>query len=1153
MIKRWLKRTLASVLLIAILLVISTVVILHTEWGTRNAISFVTKQTAGLEIEKVEGTLGSKLKLSGVQYSDPSINVKVGQLNWQMNSYNLFSQSYVIDEINIVDSLLVTKKQAPSSESPEFAGLSLPFRIQVEHLIFENTKISNGEQDYTINELSLTLKAEDNLIDVKQLKLKSEAIDLNSDIELHLTKTLNFKSQHQWQLSQADTSINGAGSIAGDLANIKLVKNIKVTGKNDLSADSVVSAHINLSSKEPEVELLLEKLNYQQQLNSNKIKVTDGSLEISGVPSDYQIIFTGPAHFNQERLQLSAQGKGNLDKISFEQFNIDAKTLKLSTQADLSWREYLAATITGNIQANELHQWDKQLAGEIQGDFNLGIKQLNGQFDLTIKDTSFSGTINQQKFDSKFELTANEKLVDIQSAIINLGANSIQAYGVITEESVNAKFDINAPILSKFSPDLKGSIIGKSSITGTFGSPIIDSQFNAKNLQYKHHKVQKLNFTASGNPYKDIKIIGQVDELSTGESVLANIGFQLSGNLSKHIATIELDSKELSSKLDLNGSFNQTAKVWLATIEQHQVTDKQLNTDWQLQKAFKLNTSKTVRIEDACWQESHSSSHLCFTFDNSQYSPALEVRAEDFDLKLFKSLLPSSIQLEGSLNGNLNLVLADNKSSYDPNLDSKLTLLNGKISVLDKNKVLYQQAITQAELTATSKNTNNHLNLLLKLQDDTGLQLDLNIDKQLELNGRLTAELTRTYYLTNLISEIQKIQGPATLDANISGAWINPKLDLNFNHDGAIQLRTLGPALTQSQLKIKDIGESLYQVSATTLSNDVPINFNGRLEVFNYRNNQWRYYGKLNADRFQLIKTEELDLIISPDIVLELTPLQANITGDLVINEGSLRLQELPEGAVISSEDVVIEDAPTESEQFKVNLNVQTRIENKFKVEALGLESDVQGKLQLSNLNKSNALQGFGQLTLTDGSYTIYGQKLKLDKGILLFDGSLENPQIDLIATRLSDDENVTAGINIGGTPNYLQSSLFSTPSLSDIEILSYLTTGKGLAEEGEITKEQMVQAALVLGLKKSSPLFTEIQSSLGIDVFTLKESSSSDDTAIEAGKNLNEQLYLGYSHGIFNRSGFWLIRYKISKALKLESTYGDSQSIDIIYTIKTN
>ncbi|KAA3641258.1 MAG: hypothetical protein DWP95_07115, partial [Proteobacteria bacterium] len=95
---------------------------------------------------------------------------------------------------------------------------------------------------------------------------------------------------------------------------------------------------------------------------------------------------------------------------------------------------------------------------------------------------------------------------------------------------------------------------------------------------------------------------------------------------------------------------------------------------------------------------------------------------------------------------------------------------------------------------------------------------------------------------------------------------------------------------------------------------------------------------------------------------------------------------------------------------------------------------------------------------------------------------------------------------------------------------------------------EQFAQAAILLGLERGDSVVSQLQKAFGIDVLTIKQGSNNEDSYIEAGQNIGNGLYVGYSQGLFNRLGFWILRYKINDALRMETTQGENQTVDIIY-----
>ena len=84
-----------------------------------------------------------------------------------------------------------------------------------------------------------------------------------------------------------------------------------------------------------------------------------------------------------------------------------------------------------------------------------------------------------------------------------------------------------------------------------------------------------------------------------------------------------------------------------------------------------------------------------------------------------------------------------------------------------------------------------------------------------------------------------------------------------------------------------------------------------------------------------------------------------------------------------------------------------------------------------------------GFLTINDGTYNLFGQTLMIERGLLVFNGPLDNPGIDFRIVR--DVDEVTVGMNVSGTLVRPTSSVFSNPPMSDTEAFSYLLLGRSL------------------------------------------------------------------------------------------------------------
>ena len=120
---------------------------------------------------------------------------------------------------------------------------------------------------------------------------------------------------------------------------------------------------------------------------------------------------------------------------------------------------------------------------------------------------------------------------------------------------------------------------------------------------------------------------------------------------------------------------------------------------------------------------------------------------------------------------------------------------------------------------------------------------------------------------------------------------------------------------------------------------------------------------------------------------------------------------------------------------------------------------------------------------------------------------------------------------------------------MSEADALSYLMIGRPLAEATSAEGGELSTAAVGLGIRQASRLTQQIGQSVGLDQLSII-GDGGDATALVAGKQINQRLYARYAYGVFSQLGMIMIRYKLSARLSLEAGAGETQSIDILYTV---
>ncbi|MNH06188.1 Translocation and assembly module TamB [compost metagenome] len=300
---------------------------------------------------------------------------------------------------------------------------------------------------------------------------------------------------------------------------------------------------------------------------------------------------------------------------------------------------------------------------------------------------------------------------------------------------------------------------------------------------------------------------------------------------------------------------------------------------------------------------------------------------------------------------------------------------------------------------------------------------------------------------------------------------------------------------------------------------------------------------KLQGQRLPVTVEPYADLEVAPDLSISLAGDKLAIAGKVLVPKGKITVRELPPSTVKVSDDTVIVGHQTEEGKAPIAVAMDIDVEvgqDTLSFSGFGLTANLLGHVHIGD-----NLDTRGELSLADGRYRAYGQRLTIRRARLLFAGPIDQPYLDIEAIRQTDD--VIAGIRLSGSAEQPTTQVFSEPAMSQEQALSYLVLGRPLGTTGE-DNNMLAQAALGLGLASSAGVTGSLASSLGIDDFQLDTEGSGDSTSVVASGNLTERLSLRYGVGVFEPVNTVALRYKLSKKVYLEAASGLASSLDIFY-----
>ncbi|MDQ3215285.1 MAG: translocation/assembly module TamB domain-containing protein, partial [Pseudomonadota bacterium] len=233
------------------------------------------------------------------------------------------------------------------------------------------------------------------------------------------------------------------------------------------------------------------------------------------------------------------------------------------------------------------------------------------------------------------------------------------------------------------------------------------------------------------------------------------------------------------------------------------------------------------------------------------------------------------------------------------------------------------------------------------------------------------------------------------------------------------------------------------------------------------------------------------------------------------------------------------------------------------------LEARLDGALDITG--RPGQLLAEGNVRTRSGTYQGYGQRLQIERGILTFQGPVENPALNVLAVRSGLP--VEVGVSIGGTAARPIVRLYSDPSMSDVEKLNWLVLGRppGASGDGGQERALLSAAASALFAGQGDSASANLMRSVGIDEISLRPGQDSSSilpretvagtlrsatgtTAasdfIAIGKRLNDDLYLTLEQAISGAATYVALNYQINRRLSLIGRAGTTTALDLVYSI---
>jgi translocation and assembly module TamB len=249
------------------------------------------------------------------------------------------------------------------------------------------------------------------------------------------------------------------------------------------------------------------------------------------------------------------------------------------------------------------------------------------------------------------------------------------------------------------------------------------------------------------------------------------------------------------------------------------------------------------------------------------------------------------------------------------------------------------------------------------------------------------------------------------------------------------------------------------------------------------------------------------------------------------------------------SDDVIIlgETAIKKEPLLQVLLNgLHIQLGDDFTLRGRGLDAKLTGALTLTGRTEYRP-HTEGSIAVSKGTFMAYGQILNIERGILNFNGVMDNPGLNIRAMR--DSKPVNAGVEITGSALIPEIKLVSDPNVPDTDKLAWLVLGHGTEQAGKSDFAILSLAAGALFSQgQSVPLQSQIARAAGLDEFSFA-GGDAENASVTLGKRLSSQLYLSYAKSISGLQDIARLTFNITPRWALRAEAGNESAVDVLYT----
>lgn len=875
-------------------------------------------------------------------------------------------------------------------------------------------------------------------------------------------------------------------------------------------------------------------------LNSAKLQSAEAVLALSG---------------SITRDERSAYAiKGTLANFNPSLF-IKAMNIKApQPEKELPFKVY-QADINGSFQAEGRLQ--PELAARIAFDIN----------DSTYNELPMSGggVVN----------IAGKRVLDSDAALAIAG-NRLAINGAFGRPDDRLLVNIDAPALEKLGFGLTGMLQLQGSFAGTLQQPRVDADFKAENLRFGEHRLVSASgeVEARGVPADNSDATLRLDLQAQGyRSELARLdrlSAQINGSYGSHTMRLATAGQVREQKIDLalaaQGRLQQAADglAWSGMLTQF---DNRTLPQIHLAEAASLSIAPgQYRLGEA----DISIAKARVALGHFAYEAGAISSAGTADALNVAHLLQLREQFTGAAPPIQTDLVLD--ASWDFRLAQQA---EGFVQIQRQSGDIMSPAKTGdimldlSQLQARGEFEGNRLNL----------QVSSEASRIGTLQGQGQIELLSPQAMLTITPE-SAVQGQIRLSIpqlQKVGVLAGPRISINGRVDVSLDVDgTVGQVQLSGQIDGRDLALTLYDqgvrlrdgIARISLRDNVlqmqqvefhggegTLRITGSIPINDQLATRPDLTANIIADKLQLLADPTSQLTLSGRANISSTGEHYAVNGKFTVDRA---LFDLPETAAPSlGDDVVIVResggstpldnkplAERKASPWSPAIHLDIDLGRQFYFVGRGADLRLAGQVAIASLpGQQPSVRG--TVRVAEGTFEAFGAELAIERGIINFQGAMDNPNINILAMRRGQE--VAAGVQVTGTATNSRVTLVSEPNVPDDQKLSWLVFGHGGGGEGQSGAQAAAQGA-ARALVNKLVEGTNIATNLGLDEISIGASDSGEQL-VTLGKTITDKLTLGYRQGITGAESAVELTYLLTQHWSVVARGGQVLGINILYS----